>query len=875
MSVVEGWTGASPLPSPGPSPEGGLHGTWGGLKYLANISVIGGISCILLFLLVKLQDDHRLPHPVHLVSKLIAVWKTTDDQIARLCGADASDYLALLRVIFFMLALLAVPGLLLLLPVHIRFGDVPINDELVAATVSHLRSGSPWLWLHVAFVCGVCVVVHSSLEWLETRLQAARFRQGGALDTISAFTVMIRGVPRGLTRDKQTLVDYFEHLYPGKIYHVCIPQDLVTYLSIRESLLNLERHLVKARAKAQAEAAEENHTSQKSEYRGWVNDDGDEDLDFYQPLASAVGEGMGLVLSEEEEDNIFVGSSRRRLCGVPVRSFAFLKTHFWQFWRDSSQPKSDWQRIFWLLGAWHWRDEVLFLEKKIIASKVVLHEFEEVRARGAGIAFIVFKDVFTATRAIRDAAWKAPRRQCPPLATHRWHAERAPPPAKVQWDHVGSSAVGRRIRSFLVNCAVLIVLVFWSSPLAMVTAMNSATERLDPEAVQHFHSWLAWAKGSSWLAALLFQFLPNALTFFTMYTYIPRFLSYLAKFECHLTVSGEQQAVLVKMVCFFLVNLFLLKALVETTLESAILHFGQCYVKPSGCPSVDLWLSRTFIGSSSLSALAFLITSSLLGVSVDLLSPLWMIKRQLRRFKGSRDPDGTTSSSLTGGVVGNDVLELNEPLSSSSLGDYVGPNELPDTDGIEVTRLFESDAIDRPGLPLSTTKPTPEKATLSFDFPQYHSYNLTAFAMALTYSVAAPLVLPAGAFFFFYRLCVDKYNFLFIYRSLASPAVTDGRLVGTVLKVMRVMLCSYLGAMVVFFAIRGDQERLQMLITLLVLFVLCAKYGVEKFVGLPEEKSLDGFFIQELGSVDQVLQGGMVGYELMSRIRKTRVVDVS
>lgn len=73
----------------------GIPGLWSGLKYLENVSIIGGLSFVLLFILVKLRDDHHLPHPVHIIRKLIAVWHTTDDQVATLCGVDSADYLAL------------------------------------------------------------------------------------------------------------------------------------------------------------------------------------------------------------------------------------------------------------------------------------------------------------------------------------------------------------------------------------------------------------------------------------------------------------------------------------------------------------------------------------------------------------------------------------------------------------------------------------------------------------------------------------------------------------------------------------------------------------------------------------------------------------
>ena len=81
---------ASPAPSPSPSGS-----PWSGVQYLENLSVIGGLSFVLLFVLVKLHDDHRLPHPVHNFKKLLAVWHTTDEQVAALCGADAVDYLLL------------------------------------------------------------------------------------------------------------------------------------------------------------------------------------------------------------------------------------------------------------------------------------------------------------------------------------------------------------------------------------------------------------------------------------------------------------------------------------------------------------------------------------------------------------------------------------------------------------------------------------------------------------------------------------------------------------------------------------------------------------------------------------------------------------
>ena len=63
----------------------------------------------------------------------------------------------------------------------------------------------------------------------------------------------------------------------------------------------------------------------------------------------------------------------------------------------------------------------------------------------------------------------------------------------------------------------------------------------------------------SWLGSLALQFLPNFLSFFSMYVAAPFLLARLARFEGHLTLAGRQSANFVKLLVFFLVNLFLFK----------------------------------------------------------------------------------------------------------------------------------------------------------------------------------------------------------------------------------------------------------------------------------------------------------------------------
>lgn len=95
----------------------------------------------------------------------------------------------------------------------------------------------------------------------------------------------------------------------------------------------------------------------------------------------------------------------------------------------------------------------------------------------------------------------------------------------------------------------------------------------------------------------------------------------------------------------------------------------------------------------------------------------------------------------------------------------------------------------------------------TFDFPQYYSYNMTAFAVVLFYAPLAPVILPAGLLYFGYRFLVDKYNFLFVYRKSRKALgrhATDGAMVELVLQIKQLCLCGAVGAQAMFFWVKGD-----------------------------------------------------------------------
>lgn len=357
-----------------------------------------------------------------------------------------------------------------------------------------------------------------------------------------------------------------------------VPFDLVLFQKNNERLNQLHKQLAYAKIMAETEASREKSLL-SNEFS--LENLETEEHHFYEPIFDSLQSSV----SPLETENMN-GSSRFFQGNSLFQNLTIPSFNIFDHFKKNNKPK--WQRMFWLCQGWTWKDEIGYLRAKIIESEDIRQGFCEGSARGSGIAFIVFKDFFTATRALHDASWKLPEAlKLPHLATHRWQGERAPPPKKVKWHNMGYGSMARKVRGFLVNCSVFAALFFWSSPLAMATALSTASARIDPESALHLNAWISWAKvkililfrlcylvlpfilccvcsaiaaqSSSPVVAFLLQFLPNLLTFFTMYFFIPAGLSRLSAFECHLTVSGEQRTILAKMIYFFLLNFFLLK----------------------------------------------------------------------------------------------------------------------------------------------------------------------------------------------------------------------------------------------------------------------------------------------------------------------------
>ncbi|XP_010541138.1 PREDICTED: CSC1-like protein At4g35870 [Tarenaya hassleriana] len=788
----------SPPPSSGGGDSPEIPDAWyGNMQYLLNISVIGLLCCVSIFFFVKLRSDHRrMPGPSAIVSKLLAVWKATCREIARHCGADAAQFLLIEGGSFVLLFSVAILAVFVMLPLNLYAGTAVLNDEFSKTMITHIKKGSGLLWVHFVFVVLVVLIAHFGISAIEGRLKCTRFRDGNGnlsdpnASSTALFTIMVQGLPKSLGSDRAVLEEYFREKYPGKVYKMIIPMDLCALDDLATELVS-------------------------------VRDD----------ITWLVAKMDSRLLAEEVESDGHGG----------LLSWACI---LWM------KVKGLWSQITERLGFTD-EEKLRKLQELRAALETRLAAYKEGRAQGAGVAFVVFKDVYTANKAVQDFRIERSRRFGKffsvtelRLQRNQWKVERAPLATDIYWNHLGLTKFSCRMRRVIVNSILLLMLVFFSSPLALISAFISAGRIINAEAVDHAQSWFTWVQTSGWLGSLIFQFLPNVIIFVSMYLVIPSVLSYFSKFERHLTVSGEQRAALLKMVCFFLVNLIVLKALVESSLESALLKMGRCYLDGEDCKRIEEYMSPSFLSRSCLSALAFLITSTFLGISFDLLAPIPWIKNKIQRFRK------------------NDMLQLvpeqneeypleNQENTSSSL-----QTPLMSENMFESPRFNEIEPMgqDLAEYPISRTSPIPKQ---KFDFAQYYAFNLTIFALTMIYSSFSPLVVPVGAIYFGYRYIVDKYNFLFVYRVRGFPSGNEGKMMDTVLCIMRFCVDLFLISMLLFFSVKGDSSKLQAIFTLGVLVM---------YKLLPSDYS-DRFhpaLLRGLQTVDSFLDGP-TDYELYSQ----------
>ncbi|KAK7838739.1 csc1-like protein [Quercus suber] len=101
-----------------------------------------------------LRNDHRrIPNPIALFTKLLAVWHATCHEISGHCDAAAAQFLQIEGGSFAILSSISFLSIFLILPINLYTGIASLNDDqFFKTTINHIVKGSPLLWIHFLFV---------------------------------------------------------------------------------------------------------------------------------------------------------------------------------------------------------------------------------------------------------------------------------------------------------------------------------------------------------------------------------------------------------------------------------------------------------------------------------------------------------------------------------------------------------------------------------------------------------------------------------------------------------------------------------------------------------------------------------------------------
>jgi len=259
------------------------------------------------------------------------------------------------------------------------------------------------------------------------------------------------------------------------------------------------------------------------------------------------------------------------------------------------------------------------------------HGFEMV-PKSTGYAHVIFKSIHDASEC------KAQSMNGLKLFKSReldFKIERAHEPQDVNWRNFGFTSKQRNIRSALVNFFVFILLVFFTSPLAVVSAIQSIASRI-PEAAEAFNQIRS---ASGYTGDLLFHYLPTLLLFLFSQV-IPMSIPMLTKIEKHLFYSQESRVYLLRLFIYLLLSTLVLPVLLLTSLDGVIRYF-------EGSEDWKAALDRLFLPQSGAFFLNYVIQYTLLGGFVDIIRLRDLVMYLYLRFKSVTEEEKEKAATIS------------------------------------------------------------------------------------------------------------------------------------------------------------------------------------------------------------------------------------
>ena len=654
-----------PRPPPSPLAPEIPHLILGSLRYTLAWDVVASVALLAAWWVWRL-DTYWLSRGDGRWRQLWSVWRASGEEVASRCGADARDYLVVQRLLLVAVAVVAVPGVLLLLPVAITlgsdWGDGDDESAFARTTVHHLHDRSPYLWC-VALTSAVAVAaVHLVADRVERTLVRERYAAGAELaSTVAAVTILLRRLPRRVTDRPAALHAALDARYPGRVHAVVVPRDgrgtrLARRLDDARARLVAARRRVTdgtaargvanaaARAVAAAEdalARYERHASPPppgccfAVFR---------DVDAANSALRALRPTLRGVLVGVLAGRILPFRVAKRLApgfrgGAPVPGWSGGEPSSCSSRVEISDPEISDPRDSRRREDSERREAVdsdprSDSERRESVDSDPRSDSERRESVDSDPRSDPLVPRPAGSRGFGDPGAIASVSLAVGVGAHAWRVDRAPPPSGVLWENVGAASASRLARSVAVDGAVAVGLVFVSSPLAAFGIANEAAKTFAPAADSSaarmsWPAWVAWARGEGAFAGFAFQFLPNLGALVVVYLVIPRVMERATRAERHLTRSGALRSLVTKEFWYFLVNLLLLLALGKAALSAAASRAFECRRGrnpadvPDACGRTFVRvLGESFVASSGVSMCGFLFTCCTLGPAWELLSLL-------------------------------------------------------------------------------------------------------------------------------------------------------------------------------------------------------------------------------------------------------------
>ncbi|KAG7385431.1 Transmembrane protein 63C [Phytophthora boehmeriae] len=260
-------------------------------------------------------------------------------------------------------------------------------------------------------------------------------------------------------------------------------------------------------------------------------------------------------------------------------------------------------------------------EREAMSLSRILHE-----NKGAGRAFVIFKSARLRARFVRRVRNQSitsilarfPEHAQPRLVRYvrelgltRWQLEAAPEPDDIDWQSVSFPFAKRTVVVLLVNVCILVMLLLFTSPVAVTSAISSSSS-YSTGAAQSLSDLVAQLgdlvkKVSPHMAKLLANYIPT-LILVMINAVLLNVLQIAGRIQPISTDSAKERLILRTAAVYLIFNTIFVPSLAFMSIDAVILYLedkgevlgmlGTLFLHNSGIFYVDYVLQRCFLGTA-------------------------------------------------------------------------------------------------------------------------------------------------------------------------------------------------------------------------------------------------------------------------------------